>query len=70
MITEDFKFSRIKYAAELAKKTGDLSIQQLTVYHTIMTVFRVVKSRKPEYLSNKLKLKKQGDEGVISNQHY
>lgn len=55
---------------EHAKKTGDLSIQQLTVYHTIMTVFRVVKSRKPEYLSNKLKLKKQGDEGVISNQHY
>ena len=41
---------------ELIKQSGDLSIHQLTAYHTILTVFKTIKTGKPYYLSKKLEL--------------
>ena len=46
---------------ELLKKSGSMSVQQLTAYHTIMIVHRVINSGYPKYLFDKLKLKQPGD---------
>ena len=45
----------------LVKQAGSLSVNQLTAFATIMTVFRAISSGKPKYLSNKLKLRRQED---------
>ena len=50
---------------DLLAATGDLSIQQLTAFHTIMTVFRAVISGKPAYLAEQWKLKKPEVDGNI-----
>lgn len=42
--------------AELTKASGDLSIQQLTAYHTIMTVFKTLKNEKPNYIYEKFQV--------------
>ena len=43
---------------DLLAVTGDLSVQQLTAYHTLMTVHRSITSGKPSYLAHQWKLKK------------
>ena len=35
---------------DLVKAAGDLSVQQLTAYHTVMTLYRSVTSGKPKYI--------------------
>ena len=39
----------------LVRSSGELSVQQLTAYHTLMTVFKAVQMEKPVYLHRKLK---------------
>ena len=43
---------------ELIKQSGDLSIHQLTAYHTILQVHKTTQTNKPDYLSKKLVLRK------------
>ena len=43
---------------DLLKQTGDMSINQLTAYHTLLQVHKTTISEKPEYLAKKLVLKK------------
>ena len=50
---------------DLVKAAGDLSVHQLTAFTTIMTVFRVLTTGKPKYLSDKMKLRRPGgDDGA------
>ena len=41
----------------LLSETKDLSINQLGAFHTVMTAFKAIRSSKPKYLSDKLKLR-------------
>ena len=50
---------------QLLECTGAMSVHQLTAYHTLMTVYRVVTSQYPKYLAEKLKLRTAGDEGIF-----
>ena len=51
--------------AKLLEASGDLSVQQLAAYHTVMTVFRVLNSDKPKYLCKKLQLRQPQNDGIF-----
>ena len=42
-----------------------LSVQQLTAYHTLMTVFKAVRLKKPSYLAEKFKLRQPNESEVF-----
>jgi hypothetical protein len=42
---------------KLLSETNDLSVNQLSAFHTMMTAFKAIRSSKPRYLSEKLKLR-------------
>ena len=42
----------------LVKESKELSIHQLTAYHSLIMTHKVITNQKPEYLANKLVLKK------------
>jgi hypothetical protein len=42
-----------------------LSVQQLTAYHTLMTVFKAVRLKKPSYLAEKFKLRQPNESDVF-----
>ena len=43
---------------ELLSETNSLSVNQLGIFHTVMTAFKAIRCDKPKYLANKLKLRK------------
>ena len=49
----------------LVKTSDELSVQQLTAYHTLMTIFKAIRFKKPLYLSNKLELRQPIDNQVF-----
>ena len=49
----------------LTGESKELSVQQLTAYHTLMTVFKAVRLGKPSYLANKLKLRRSNGEDIF-----
>ena len=49
----------------LVKISEELSVQQLTAYHTLMTVFKAIRFKKPLYLFNKLELRQPIDNQVF-----
>ena len=57
--------------AELLKQTGSLSIHQMVAYQTAVTTYKIVKSGKPSYIAEKLRLRqtnlntRQGDYTVL-----
>ena len=66
----DYMFSRTRLktglgrstpTVDLVKAAGDLSVQQLICFHTIMTVFRALSSCKPKYISDRMKLRRPGE---------
>ena len=54
---------------DLVKAAGDLSVQQLTAYHTVMTVYRSVTSGKPKYISDRFKLKRP-ENGIFPHRQH
>ena len=42
---------------ELLACTGDLSVQQLGAFHTVLCIFKIIRSGKPRYLAEKLQLR-------------
>ena len=52
---------------QLIQTTGDLSIQQLTAYSTLVTAQKSIAANQPEYLAKKLKLRTD-DENVPNRQ--
>ena len=42
---------------ELLACTGDLSVQQLGAYHTVLCIFKIIRSGKTRYLAEKLQLR-------------
>ena len=50
---------------DLLDATRDLSVHQLGAYHTVVTVFRVVNTGQPEYLAQKLCLKKPDQDKIF-----
>ena len=50
--------------SDLLDATGDLSVHQLGAYHTLVTVFRIVTTGEPNYLAEKLSLRKP-EEGRV-----
>ena len=51
--------------SELIKATKDMSVQQLTAYHTLMTVHKVITSGYPKYLADKLVLRQQNGDNIF-----
>ena len=49
----------------LLDATNDLSVHQLGAYQTLVTVFRIVTTGQPRYLSEKLTLRKPTQDGVF-----
>ena len=52
----------------LVKEAGNLSVNQLTAYLTIMTIFRAITSGKPHYIKSRLRMRQPGD-GVFPRRH-
>ena len=42
---------------DLINITGELSVHQLTAYHTLTTIHKIINTKKPKYISEKLNLK-------------
>ena len=40
----------------LIQQSGDLSIQQLTAFHSLVMTYKITRTNKPDYLAKKLKL--------------
>ena len=53
----------------LLEATGDLSVQQLGAFHTTLTVFKIIQSREPAYLAEKLTLRKAENNGIFPPRH-
>jgi hypothetical protein len=49
----------------LVKTCDELSVQQITAYHTLMTTFKIVKFQKPSYLAKKLVLQKPTENAIF-----
>lgn len=49
----------------LVQKCDELSVQQLTAYHTLMTVFKAVRFRKPFYLASKFELRRPNGNAIF-----
>ena len=47
---------------ELTKYTGDLSVQQLTAYSTLVTANKALFTQQPQYLANKFKLRTNNED--------
>ena len=47
---------------QLMKASKDLSVHQLTAYHTLVTVHKVKTSHKPKYLDDRLKYKQWNED--------
>ena len=54
---------------ELLNSCGDLSVHQLGAYHTVLQVFKIIKSGQPTYLSEKLLPRKPSDHGIFPQRH-
>ena len=54
---------------DLLDATGDMSVHQLGAYQTLVTVFRVLRSGKPEYLADKLKMKTPLEDNIFPSRH-
>ena len=50
----------------LLRTSRDLSVHQLTAYHTLTTVHKVKKSRKPEYLFQRLRGNQEAEDSVLA----
>ena len=51
--------------SDLLEATKDLSVHQLAAYHTLVTVFRVVTTGQPEYLAEKLILRRPDQDRIF-----
>ena len=51
--------------SELINKSGDLSINQLAAYHSLLVTHKITRSNKPDYLAAKLKLRVPNGENVF-----
>ena len=51
----------------LIKATGDLSVQQLTAYSTLVTVQKAIATQQPQYLAQKLKLRTSQENQAFPN---
>ena len=52
---------------ELLERTGELSVNQLSAFHTIQTVYKVVKTQAPVYLAKKLKPRQDTGEHAFAH---
>ena len=50
---------------ELLKSCQDLSVQQLSAFHTVLNVFKIIHSRQPKYLAESLKLSRPEEENIF-----
>ena len=53
----------------LLQLCGDLSVNQLGAYYTILQVFKTIHSGQPKYLAERLKLRKQDEESIFPRRH-
>ena len=47
--------------SQLVSEGKVMSVQQLTAYHTLMTVFKAVRLKKPSYLAEKFRLRRPNE---------
>ena len=52
---------------QLIQATGDLSVQQLTAYSTLITAQKAIATQQPEYLARKLKLRTSDEISALPN---
>ena len=53
--------------AQLVRASGDLSVQQLTPYSTLVTAQKSIAAQQPQYLAKKLKLRSNNPDQVVPN---
>ena len=51
--------------SDLLDASGDLSVHQLAALHTLLTVFRIVTTRQPEYLAKKLAIRTPDEDRIF-----
>ena len=54
---------------ELVRLCGDLSVQQLGVFHTLLQVFKIISTEKPVYLADRLKPRRADLDCVFPHRH-
>ena len=54
---------------QLTQATGDLSVQQLTAYSTLVTAQKSMAAQQPQYMARKLKLRTSEDNQAFPNRH-
>ena len=52
---------------QLTQATGDLSVQQLTAYTTLVTAQKAIAAQQPQYLAKKLKLRNNDENQAFPN---
>ena len=52
---------------QLTQATGDLSVQQLTAYTTLVTAQKAIAAQQPQYLAKKLKLRTNDENQAFPN---
>ena len=55
--------------ADLLKLCGDLSVQQLGVFHTLLQVYKTINNGKPGYLAERLTLRRPEEDRVFPQRH-
>ena len=50
---------------QLLRATGDLSLQQLTAYSTLVTARKAIAAKQPQYLASKLQLRPRPEDQTL-----
>ena len=50
---------------QLLRATGDLSVQQLTAYSTLVTAQKAIAAKQPQYLASKLQLRPRPEDETL-----
>ena len=62
-------FSMNAPTSDLLKEANDMSVHQLGAYHTLVSLFGIVSSGQPKYLSEKLILRRPDQEKIFPSRH-
>ena len=54
---------------ELIQSCGDLSVNQLGAFYTVLQVFKTIYSGQPRYLAEKFKLRRPDDSSIFPQRH-
>ena len=56
--------------SDLLKQTDSLSVQQMIAFQTMVMTYKIVRSRKPTYLAEKMKFRERGKSGSVQQPNH